>query len=275
MSLQEKKERIVAKFRQLHGRVPFDFGDWQIEEISEFFNDHEVIEAMLEAEVLKRGELLTNRSSLDLGMLIATNERLVFINRFFGYKDEINEISYSSIHSIECKSEWLEAKGKIMIYEQSRHSTETTILSISDKKKGKNFVNLVSDLVRQKGISKKVVDYRPAASTILPITRVSVYVEPLATFFLGEGMFMSTVDVNPPETLIESADKTLNLSGELIAYVRRNPIRDIEKINSLTTDVEQQSFFERKARSSKWLTYYTSTPTKLRYSVLVEFYDRA
>ncbi|GEM_PF-2016334 len=102
------------------------------------------------------------------------------------------------------------------------------------------------------------------------ITKVSLFVEPLPTFFLGEDAFMSVVDVNPPNTLIEEADEAMDLCGELISYINGNPFVALEKIR-LMVDEERKGFFDKKSVSTQWATFFASTPTGLRYSVLVEF----
>ena len=77
-----------------------------------------------------------------------------------------------------------------------------------------------------------------------------------------------------PRDFIDTADKELNLNGELISYVKLHAsvlaIENAKRIN----DSDRQSFFSQEVKSSIWNVYFGTGASGVRYSVLVEFKAR-
>jgi len=73
-----------------------------------------------------------------------------------------------------------------------------------------------------------------------------------------------------PKGFIESADRELELDGELVSSIKARRVLEIERIPPLQ-DSERQAFFSSQAKSPLWDVYYGSGWSGARYSVLIEY----
>jgi hypothetical protein len=98
------------------------------------------------------------------------------------------------------------------------------------------------------------------------IVNVQIFAElPASLSDLGRN-----VTVRAPRDLIESADREMELGGELISHVKTEGTlvgRVIERLE----DCDWASLLSDRVKSSLWEVYYGSAASGVRYSVLVEF----
>jgi hypothetical protein len=129
--------------------------------------------------------------------------------------------------------------------------------------------------------------------TIKPIKSKQLYRQISKTQFFVEppvGFMGLNFDITGlPKNFIQSADRELNLAGELIDYMKNhtsesNETLDLNVLPAIMSEVkkiaripdnQRESFFQTKSQSELWELYYASGQSGARYTILVEFGTRS